>query len=188
MEKVELILFLVNNLDVFAWSPYEAPGVDLDFICHQFNVNPRCPPKKQKPRRSVDIHTKAVREEMDKLKEAGAIREVYYPKWLANTVVVKKKNGKWIVCEDFTDLNKTCPKDHFRMPKINQLVNVTYRHPKMSFLNAFQGYHQITLAPEEQEKTSFITPTGNFHYKVMPFGLKYVGFTYQRMVTKMFKD
>ena len=92
------------------------------------------------------------------------------------------------MCVDFTDLNKTCPKDHFRMPKIDQLANVTYRHPRMSFLNAFQGYHQITLAPEDQEKTSFITPTGNFHYKVMPFGLKYVGFTYQRMVTKMFKD
>ena len=94
MEKVELILFLLNNLDVLAWSPYEAPGVDSDFICHRFNVDPRCPPKKQKPRRSSDIHTKAVREEVDKLKEAGTIREVYYLEWLANTVVVKKKNGK----------------------------------------------------------------------------------------------
>ena len=83
---------------------------------------------------------------------------------------------------------KTCPKYPFPTPKIEQLVNVTYRHPKMSFLIAFQGYHQISLTPEDQENFFFITPTGNFHYKVMPFGLKYVGFTYQRMVTKMFKD
>ena len=102
--------------------------------------------------------------------------------------MVKKKNGKWRVCVDFTDLNKACPKDPFPLPKIEKLVDATFGHPKMSFLDAFQGYHQITLAPEDQEKTFFITPTGNFHYKVMPFGLKYVGFTYQRMVTKMFKD
>jgi len=141
----------------------------------------------QKPCRSLDIHVKAVREEVDKLKEAEAIKEVYYPEWLANTVVINKKNGKWRVCVDFTDLNKACPKDPFPVPKINQLVDATFGHPKMSFLHAFQRYHQIALAPKDQEKTSFITPTGNFYYKVMPFGLKNAGSTYQRIVTKMFK-
>ena len=85
---------MINNIDIFAWSPYEAPAVDPDFIYHQLNVDPRCTPKKQRLRRSSNIHVKAVREELDKLKEAGAIKEVYYPKWLANMVVVKKKNGK----------------------------------------------------------------------------------------------
>ena len=141
----------------------------------------------QKPCRSLDIHVKAIREEVDKLKEAEAIKQVYYPEWLANTVVVNKKNGKWRVCVDFTDLNKACPKDPFPMPKINQLVDATFGHPKMSFLDAFQRYHQIALAPKDQEKTSFITLTGNFYYKVMPFGLKNAGSTYQRIVTKMFK-
>ena len=92
---------------------------------------------------------------MDKLKEAGAIKEVYYLEWLDNTVVVKKKNGKWRVCVDFTDLNKTCPKDPFPVPKIDQLVIATYRHPRMSFLDTFQGYHQIALAPQVPRKNFF---------------------------------
>ena len=125
---------------------------------------------------------------MARLKQAGAIKEVFYPKWLANTVVVKKKSGKWRVCVDFTDLNKACPKDPFPVPKIDQLVDAIVGHPRMSFLDAFQGYHQIPLALDDQEKTAFVTPIGNYHYKVIPFGLKNVGSTYQRMMTKMFKS
>ena len=78
---------------------------------------------------------------MTRLKQAGAIKEVFYPEWLANTVVVRKKSGKWRVCIDFTDLNKACPKDPFPMPKIDQLVAATISHHRMSFLDAFQGYH-----------------------------------------------
>ena len=89
---------------------------------------------------------------------------------------------------DFTNLNKACPKDPFPMPpRIDQLVDATAGHPRMSFLDAFQGYHQIPLALEDQEKTAFVTPTRNYHYKVMSFGLKNAGSTYQRMITRMFK-
>ena len=84
-----------------------------------------------------------------KLKRAVAIKEVFYPKWLANTMVVNKKNGKWRVYEDFTDLNKAYPKDPFPMPRIDQLVDATTGHPQMSFLDAFQVYHQIPLALED---------------------------------------
>ena len=118
----------------------------------------------------------------------GAIREVLYPQWLSNTVVVKKKNGKWRVYKNFTDLNKASPKDPFPLPKIDQLVDSMAGHKRMSFLDAFQGYHQITLRKEDQEKTAFITPRGIFCYKVMPFGLKNTKETYQRMVTKMFSE
>ena len=121
---------------------------------------------------------------MNKLKQARAIKKVFYPEWLANTVVVKKKNGKWWICVDFTDLNKAYPKDSFPMPRIDQLVDATIGHPQMSFLDAFQGYHQIPLALCDQEKIAFVTPTGHYHYKVMPFGLKNAGFTYQRMMTR----
>ena len=74
------------------------------------------------------------------------------------------------------------------MPKIDQLVDATYGHPRMSFLDAFQGYHQIALAPEDREKTTFISPDANYHYEVMPFGLKNAGATYQRMMTRMFQE
>ena len=92
------------------------------------------------------------------------------------------------MCVDFTDLNKACPKDPFPMPKIDQLVDVTVGHIRMSFLDAFQGYHQIPLALDDQEKTVFVTPIGNYHYKVMPFGLKNARSTYQRMMTRMFES
>ena len=103
-------------------------------------------------------------------------------------MVVKKKSGKWRVCVDFMDLNKACLKDPFLMPKIDQLVDATVGYPRMSFLDAFQGYHQIPLALDDQEKTTFVNPIGNYHYKVMPFGLKNVGSTYQRMMTRMFES
>ena len=130
----------------------------------------------------------AIKTEVVKLKQAGAIKEIFYPQWLVNTVVVKKKTGKWRVCVDFTDLNKACPKDPFPMPRIDQLEDASVGHPQMSFLDAFQGYHQIPLAVEDQEKTAFVTPVGNYHYKVMPFSLKNTGSTYQRMMTKMFES
>ena len=117
------------------------------------------------------------------MKQTGAIKEIFYPEGLANTVVVKNKNGKQRLCVDFTDLNKVCPKDPFPIPRIDQLVNATVGHPWMSFLDAFQDYRQIPLSLSDQEKTAFHAPNGNYHYRVMPFGLKNVGFTYQRMVT-----
>ena len=136
-----MIEFLKQNIVFFSWNAYEAPGVDPEFICHHLNVSPLIAPKKQPPWRPSKEHAEAVREEVTRLKQAGAIKEVFYPKWLANTVVVKKKSGKWRVCVDFTNLNKACPKDPFPMPKIDQLVDATVGHSQMSFLDAFQGYH-----------------------------------------------
>ena len=91
------------------------------------------------------------------------------------------------MCADFMDLNKACPKDAFPMPTIDQLVDAIVGHPRMSFLDAFQGYHQIPLSLDDQEKTVFVTSIGNYHYKVMPFGLKNAGSTYQKMMTRMFE-
>ena len=93
-KREELIEFLKQNIDVFAWNTYEAPGVDPDFICHHLNVNPLTTLKKQLPRHPSKEHAEAIRQEVTKLKQAGAIKEVFYPEWLANTVV-KKKSGKW---------------------------------------------------------------------------------------------
>ena len=174
-EKEELIGFLKENVNMFAWDTYKASGVDLSFICHHLNVNPSATPKKQPPRRLSKEHGNAVKDKWMKLKKAGVIKEVFYPEWLANTVVIKKKSGKWQVCIDFMNLNKACPKDPFPMPWIDQLVDATTGHPRMSFLDAFQGYHQIPLVADDQEKADFITLIGNYHYKVMSFGLENVG-------------
>ena len=94
-----------------------------------FECQPIYYPRKQPPRRSSKEHFDAVKDEVTRLKQAGVIKEVFYPKWLANTVVVKKKNRKWRDSMDFTDLNKTCPKDPFPMPRIDQLVDATVGHP-----------------------------------------------------------
>ena len=93
-ERKQLVEFPRKNVDVFAWSAYEAPSVDPSFICHYLNVNPSITPKRQPPRRSSKEHVEVVRNKVTKLKQAGAIKEVFYPQWLANTVVVKKKTGK----------------------------------------------------------------------------------------------
>ena len=130
---------------------------------------------------------KAINEEVSKLLQAGAIREVEYLEWLANVVLVKKANGKWRLCIDFTDINKACSKDSFPLPRIDLIVDATAGHELLSFMDAFSGYNQISMDPDDQEKTSFVTAQGTYCYRVMPFGLKNAGATYQRLVNRMFQ-
>ena len=82
---------------------------------------------------------------------------MYYPDWLANVVIVKKANGKWKMCVDFTNLNKACPKDSYPLPRIDTLVDSTARHQLLSFMDAFSSYNQIKMEEADQEKTSFVT-------------------------------
>ena len=125
-------------------------------------------------------------DEVNKLLAAGFIREVYYPDWLANIVLVKKENGKLRMCVDFTILNKACSKDSFPLSRIDQLVDSTIGHKLLTFMDAFSRYNQTKMAEEDQEKTAFITSQGLYYYKVMPFGLKNARATYQRLVNKIF--
>uniref|UniRef100_A0A2N9G648 Uncharacterized protein n=1 Tax=Fagus sylvatica TaxID=28930 RepID=A0A2N9G648_FAGSY len=164
----------------------DMPGIDPATICHKLNVDPSIRPIKQKRRVFAPDRNQAISDEVEKLLTAGFIREVFYPDWLANVVMVKKANGKWRMCVDFTDLNKACPKDSFPLPRIDQLVDSTAGHRLLTFMDAFSGYNQIMMDDADQEKTSFITSKGLFCYKVMPFGLKNAGATYQRLMNKMF--
>ena len=129
----------------------------------------------------------AIKEEVQKLIATKFIREIYYPDQLANIIMVKKANGKWRICVDFTNLNKTCPKDSYPLPRIDQLVDSTSGHRLLSFMDAFFGYNLIRMDEADQEKTSFITSQGLFCYKVMPFDLKNARATYQRLVNHMFR-
>ena len=103
-------------------------GIDKKIIQHRLNVNPECKPVQQKRRIFAPEHNKAVTKEVEKLLEVDFIKEVFYPDWLANVVMVKKSNGKWRMCDDFTDLNKACPKDSFPLPRNDQLVDLTAGH------------------------------------------------------------
>ena len=163
-------------------------GIDPDIVVHRLQVDPDHPPVKQKRHKFALERNKVINEEVQKLLDIGSVREVHYHDWLANVVIVRKKNGKWRVYIDFTDLNKACPKDSFPLPHIDILVDATAGHKLLSFMDAFSGYYQILMHPNDQEKTAFITERGIFCYKVMPFGLKNASATYQRLVNKMFAD
>ena len=102
-------------------------------------------------------------------------------------MLVKKENGKWRLCIDFTNINKACPKDSFPLPRIDLIVDATTGHELLSFMDAFSGYNQNSMDPNYQEKTSFVTAQGTYCYRVMPFGLKNAGATYQRLVNWMFQ-
>ena len=158
------------------------PGIDNKVIEHRLNVDPTRKPVQQKRQVFASKRNRAVVEEVEKLLTTGFIREVYYPEWLANVVMVKKSNGKWRMCVYFIDLNCACLKDSFPLLRINQLVDLTTSHELLTFMDAFSGYNQIRMNEEDQEKTIFVTSQGLYYYRVMPFGLKNVGATYQRLV------
>ena len=102
--------------------------------------------------------------------------------------MVEKKNKKWRMCIDYTHLNKACPKDPFALPRIDQVIDSTAGCDLLSLLDAYSGYHQIPLNPDDQLKTAFITPYGPCCYTTMPFGLKNAGATYQRCMQKCLHD
>ena len=139
--RAKLIQFLKENLDVFAWSHEDMPGILPEIIQHKFNVNLHRKPIQQRRRVFVSERDQAVTGEVTKLLVAGFIREVHYPKWLANVILMRKANGKWRMCVDFTDLNRACPKDSFPLPRIDQLVDSTARHKLLTFMDAFSGYN-----------------------------------------------
>jgi hypothetical protein len=123
-----------------------------------------------------------IAEEIRKLEAVGLVRGVLHPTWLANPVVVRKANGKWRLCIDYTDINKACPKDPFPLLHIDQIVDSTSGCDLLSFLDAYSGYHQIFMSKEDEEKTAFITPCGTYCFVRMPFGLKSAGSTFARAV------
>jgi len=184
-EECELLEFLNKNKDVFAWSANDLRGVSRDIIEHKLDIDPKIKPKKQKLRKMSDDKVAAVKAEVQRLLDAKVIREVKYPTWLANTVPVKKKNGKWRMCIDFTDLNKACPKDDFPLPRIDKVVDDASNSQLMSLLDCFSGYHQIWMNREDEEKTSFTTPFGTYCFVRMPEGLKNAGQSFSRMSSKV---
>jgi hypothetical protein len=179
-----LLRFLFNNKDVFAWLANDLCGVNRDVIEHSLNVDPSFRPRKQRLRKMSEDKAEGARNKVKRLLSAGVIKEVKYPEWLANIVMVKKANGKWRMCIDFTYLNKVCPKDEFPLPRIDSPVDAAASSELMSLLDCYSGYHQIWMKKEDEPKTSFITPSGIYCYLQMPKGLKNAGGSFSRMTTK----
>ena len=130
--KMKAVQFLKNNQDVFAWNHEDMLAIDKEVIVHRLSVDPMQKPIQQKQRVFAPECNKAIMEEVDKLLAVKFIREVYYPERQANVVMAKKSNGEWRMCVDFTNLNKTCLKDSFSLPQIDQLVDSTTGHELFS--------------------------------------------------------
>ncbi|GJT14555.1 reverse transcriptase domain-containing protein [Tanacetum coccineum] len=185
--RTTVCALLKRNLDIFAWQPSDMTGVPRRIAEHRLNIRDGYPPVRQKKRSQAPERAKAIQAEVQKLVKAGIMREVYYHDWLSNPVMVKKHDGSWRMCVDFTNLNKACPQDCYPLPEIDWKVESLCGYTFKCFLDAYKGYHQIQMAEEDEEKTAFHTPHGVYCYTKMPFGLKNAGATYQRLVDKAFE-
>jgi hypothetical protein len=177
--KNQLIACLRENADLFAWSAADMPGINPSVACHQLTVDPGVSAVAQRRRKQSPEKSEAVEKVVKDLLEAKFISEAKYTTWLSNVVLVKKSNGKWRMCVDYTDLNRACPKDAYHLPNIHKLVDNSSGSKLLSFMDAYSWYNQILMAEEDKMKTAFMTESGNYYYNVMPFGLRNAGATYQ---------
>nr|XP_043633590.1 uncharacterized protein LOC122604790 [Erigeron canadensis] len=160
--KQHLCEFLSSNKDVFAWTPSDMTGVPRELAEHKLNVHPRTFPVWQKKRVLAKERSNAITTKVKKLVEARILRAIFFPKWVSNPVMVKNIDGTWRMCIDFTNLNKACPKDSYLLPEIDQKIESLEGYKLKCFLDAYKGYHQIRMAKEDEEKTSFHTEHGTF--------------------------
>jgi hypothetical protein len=144
-EQAKLVAFLDKNNDVFTLSTSDLVGVSRDIIEHRLHMNPSAKPKRQKLHKMSEQKIKATKAKVQRLLGTGFIREVAYPKWLANIVMARKRKGKWRMCIDFTGLNKCCPKGDFPVARIDKIVDSAIGGVMMALLDCFLGYHQIRL-------------------------------------------
>eukprot|EP00253_Pinus_taeda_P032279 PITA_32279 len=167
-------------LDIFAWEYIDIKTYDTNIIQNKILLEKNTIPFKQKLRPICPLLLPLIEKEIKKLLDAKIIVPLRYSKWIANLVVVRKKNGEIRLCVDFRNLSKCSKKDNYPLPKMEHLLQKFSGARVMSFLDGFSGYNQIVVHPEDQEKTSFTTPWGTFMYSKMPFGLMNVWATFLR--------
>jgi hypothetical protein len=166
----------------------EMPGLDPSIVEHHIDTWPDITPVHQKHRPLHPSKAAIIKAEIDKLCAAEFIYPIAYTSWVSNPVPIDKKQGTIRVCTEFRDLNNAYPKDNFPMPFIDQIIDNCADHEALSFMDGFSGYNQIQIHPTDQYKTAFITLWGTFAYRVMPFGLKNAGATFQWAMTYIFHD
>jgi hypothetical protein len=166
----------------------DMPRIPGEVIEHKLGIDQAFKPIKQKERRYTLERRGTIQLEVNRLLESGFIRPVDYPSWLANPVLIETLDGSWRMCIDYTSLNKACPKDEYPLPRIYQIVDSTASCELLLFLDAYSGYHQISLAIDDEEKTTFIMPFGIFCYTKMAFELKNGRAIYQKCVHSLGKS
>jgi len=150
------------NMNAFAWSSADMPGIDPDFLCHRLNMDEKVKLVVQGRRKLNEEKRFVIRKETGKLVAVGHIQEIQYPEWLANVVLVKKKNGKLRMCVGFTNVNKAYPKDSYRLQSIDSLVDSASGCRLLSFFDAFQGYIHICMHSKDECKTSFMAEVASY--------------------------
>eukprot|EP00253_Pinus_taeda_P022552 PITA_22552 len=183
-----LCSLLNRHLEAFAWSYKEMKGIHPSVYTHHIYITENCKPVRQPQRRMNPTLKDIVKEELQKLLDAGFIYPISDSEWVSPLVLVPKKNGKWRICVDYRELNKATKKDHFPLPFIDQVLDGLARKKFFSFLDGLSGYNQIQINPEDQDKATFTCPWGTFAYEVLPFGLCNAPATFQRAVLSIFAE
>ena len=148
-------MMIARHLDVFAWSSADMHGIDPDFLCHRLTMDSKVRPVVHMRRKFNEERRLIIKTETQKLLNADHIREIQYPKWLANVVLVQKANGKWRMCVEFTNLNKACLKDSYPLPSINFFCGQRPRLPTIEFLGCLIGVQSDPDAPQWWEQDCF---------------------------------
>ncbi|KAL0317402.1 UNVERIFIED_CONTAM: hypothetical protein Sangu_2154500 [Sesamum angustifolium] len=165
----QIINYLRKNKDIFAWTPQDLEGIDPGVTTNHLNLDPSAKPVKKKKSHFGPEKDRIIHGEVKKLLSTRHIKEIQFPKWFSNVP------------------NKEWSKDFYPLHRIDQLVDSTSRCELLSMMDASQGYHQIMLAPKDHKRVNFVTSDGTFCCVAMPFGLKNVGATYQKLVDKIFR-
>ena len=192
-EEKEYVALLYNNHDNFAWTHMDLKGVSPELVEHRIDLVEGAVPVRTRQYRLNPKYSLMVKQELEKLLEAGVIYPVLNSEWVSPIVIAPKKVGKdgkqkIRICQDFRKLNQQTKKDHFPLPFNDVILDKVAGHERYSFLDGFSGYNQVHIREEDQPKTTFTMDWGTFAYRRMPFGLCNAPATFQRLMTTVFSD
>ena len=178
---------------MFAWSHEDLTGIPPEYGEHRIDLKDDAVPIRQRQYRLNPKYSLLVKEEIDKLLEAGFIYPVPHSEWVSPIVIVPKKVGadgiaKIRVCQDFRKLNDATKKDYYPLPFTDIILDHAAGHQRYSFMDDMSGYHQVWIRQQDQILTTFTTDWGTFAFKRMPFGLCNAPGTFQRIMMDIFHD
>jgi hypothetical protein len=174
-QRAEYAELLREFSDVFAWTYEDLKTYDTTVIEHKIPLKEEAKPFRQKLRQINPMLLPIMEREVKKLLDAQIIVPLRYSEWVANLVPVRKKNGEIRLCVDFRNLNRSSKKDNYPLPKMEHILQRVTGASRISMIDGFSGYNQISVLPEDREKMTFTTPWGTFMYAKMPFGLMNAG-------------